>query len=72
GEAQAVELVRQTFGGLVAGSLTIAGAASGDLVTMRASGTLPSFIPFLPGLPVDMTATMHKEELLGAGGGAQP
>jgi len=34
------------------------------LVVLRAEGTLPSFVPGVPGLPVRMTARMHEEEAL--------
>ena len=34
------------------------------LVVLRADGTLPSFVPGVPGLPVHMTAQMHEEESL--------
>jgi hypothetical protein len=34
------------------------------VVVLRAEGTLPSFVPGVPGLPVRMTARMHEEESL--------
>jgi hypothetical protein len=34
------------------------------VVELRAEGTLPSFVPGVPGLPVRMTARMHEEEAL--------
>ena len=39
------------------------GAAEvGGVVVLRAEGTLPSFVPGVPGLPVRMVARMSKEE----------
>jgi hypothetical protein len=64
GQARAAELLSQSAGGLVADKVAITGQASGDLVVLHAAGTLPSFVPFVPGLPVRLTASMHKEELL--------
>jgi hypothetical protein len=34
------------------------------VVVLRAEGTLPSFVPGVPGLPVGMTAQMHEEAAL--------
>ncbi len=64
GQSRAAELLSQSVGGLVASSVTITGQSSGGLVVLHAAGTLPSFLPFVPGLPVRLTASMHKEELL--------
>ncbi len=68
GERAATTLVRQAVGGRVAGTVRIRGRAEGDLVVLRAVGELPSFVPGLPGLPVRMTASMHREERLCTGG----
>ena len=68
GERAAATLVRQAVGGRVAGTVRIHGVAAGDLVVLRAAGQLPSFVPGLPGLPVRMTASMHREERLCTGG----
>jgi Flp pilus assembly protein TadG len=64
GERVAGTLVRQAVGERVAATVRIDGAAAGDLVVFRAAGELRSFVPGLPGLPVRMTAAMHKEERL--------
>jgi hypothetical protein len=68
GERAAVTLVRQAVGGRVAGTVRIRGVVDGDLVVLRAAGELPSFVPGVPGLPVRMTASMHREERLCSGG----
>jgi Flp pilus assembly protein TadG len=64
GRRVAVELLRQSAGERVAGAVPIEGAESGGLVVLHAEGTLPSFVPGVPGLPVRMTARMHEEESL--------
>jgi hypothetical protein len=42
----------------------IDGVEADGLVVLRGEGTLPSFVPGVPGLPVRMTARMHEEEAL--------
>ena len=64
GQRVAVDLLRRSAGGRVAGAVPIEGAESGGLVVLRAEGTLPSFVPGVPGLPVRMAARMHAEESL--------
>jgi Flp pilus assembly protein TadG len=64
GRRVATELLRQAAGVRVASAVPIEGAESGGLVVLRAEGTLPSFVPGVPGLPVRVTARMHDEELL--------
>ena len=64
GRRMAVELLRRSAGGRVARAVPIEGMEAGGVVTLRAEGTLPSFVPGLPGLPVRMTARMHQEEAL--------
>jgi Flp pilus assembly protein TadG len=64
GRRVAVELLRRAAGGRVAKAVPIQGVESGGVVVLRADGTLPSFVPGLPGLPVRMTARMHEEEAL--------
>ena len=64
GRRVAVELLRRSAGARVAGAVPIEGAESGGLVVLYAEGTLPSFVPGVPGLPVRMTARMHEEESL--------
>jgi hypothetical protein len=64
GRRVAVELLRRSAGGRVAKAVPIQGVESGGVVVLRADGTLPSFVPGLPGLPVRMTARMHEEEAL--------
>jgi hypothetical protein len=64
GERVAVELLRRAAGGRVAGAVPIEGSEANGLVELRAEGTLPSFVPGVPGLPVRMTARMHEEEAL--------
>jgi Flp pilus assembly protein TadG len=61
GRHVAVELLRRSVGGRVASAVPIEGAESGGLVVLHAEGTLPSFVPGVPGLPVRMTARMHEE-----------
>jgi Flp pilus assembly protein TadG len=64
GRRVAAELLRRSAGGRVADAVPIRGEERGGLVVLRAEGTLPSFVPGLPGLPVRMTARMHEEEAL--------
>jgi Flp pilus assembly protein TadG len=64
GRRVAIELLRRSAGGRVARAVPIEGEARGGLVVLRAEGTLPSFVPGVPGLPVRMTAHMHEEEAL--------
>ncbi len=68
GELAATTLVRQAVGGRVAGAVRVRGGEEGDVVVFRAVGELPSLVPGVPGLPVRMAATMHKEERLCAEG----
>jgi TadE-like protein len=64
GRRVAAELLRRAAGGRVADALPIQGAEADGLVTLWAEGTLPSFVPGVPGLPVRMSARMHEEESL--------
>jgi hypothetical protein len=64
GERVAAELLRRAAGGRVASAVPIEGAERDGLVELRAEGTLPSFVPGVPGLPVRMRARMHEEESL--------
>jgi Flp pilus assembly protein TadG len=64
GQRVAVDLLRRSVGGRVAGAVPIEGSESGGLVVLHAEGTLPSFVPGVPGLPVQMTARMHQEASL--------
>jgi len=64
GQRVAVELWRRSVGGRVAGAVLVEGAEVGGVVVLRAQGTLPSFVPGVPGLPVRMAARMSKEERL--------
>jgi Flp pilus assembly protein TadG len=64
GRRVAVELLQRSVGGRVAGAVPIEGEETAGVVVLRARGTLPSFLPGLPGLPVRMTARMHEEEAL--------
>jgi Flp pilus assembly protein TadG len=59
GRRVAVDLLQQSAGARVASSVPIEGAESGEFVVLHAEGTLPSFVPGVPGLPVRMTARMH-------------
>jgi Flp pilus assembly protein TadG len=64
GRRLATELLRRSAGGRVAGAVAIQGVEAGGVVVLSANGTLPSFVPGVPGLPVRMTARMHEEEAL--------
>jgi Flp pilus assembly protein TadG len=64
GARVASELLRRAAGERVAAAVPIQGADAGGVVVLRAEGTLPSFVPGVPGLPVRMTARMHEEESL--------
>jgi hypothetical protein len=64
GRRLATELLRRSAGGRVAGAVPIQGVETGGAVVLSAEGTLPSFVPGVPGLPVRMTARMHEEEAL--------
>jgi Flp pilus assembly protein TadG len=64
GRRVATELLRRSVGGRVADAVPIDGTETAGVVVLRAEGTLPSFVPGVPGLPVRMTARMHQEELL--------
>jgi Flp pilus assembly protein TadG len=64
GKRVASELLRRAAGGRVAGAVPIEGTEADGLVELRAEGTLPSFVPGVPGLAVRMTARMHEEEAL--------
>jgi Flp pilus assembly protein TadG len=64
GRRVATELLRRSAGTRVASAVPIEGTEAGGVVTLRAQGTLPSFVPGVPGLPVRVTARMHDEELL--------
>jgi Flp pilus assembly protein TadG len=64
GRRVAIELLRRSAGGRVADAVPIEGTETAGVVVLRAEGTLPSFVPGVPGLPVRMTARMHEEETL--------
>jgi Flp pilus assembly protein TadG len=64
GRRVASELLRRSAGGRVADAVPIEGTQAAGVVVLRAEGTLPSFVPGVPGLPVRMTARMHEEESL--------
>ena len=64
GARVASELLRRAGGERVAGAVPIEGEETAGVVVLRAEGTLPSFLPGLPGLPVRMTARMREEEAL--------
>jgi hypothetical protein len=64
GQRVATELLRRSTGGRVADAVPIHGTETTGIVVLRAEGTLPSFVPGVPGLPVRMTARMHEEEAL--------
>jgi Flp pilus assembly protein TadG len=64
GRRVAIELLRRSAGGRVARAVQIEGVDAGGVVVLRAEGSLPSFVPGLPGLPVGMTARMREEESL--------
>ncbi len=64
GRRVATELLRRSVGGRVADAVAIRGTETAGVVVLGAEGTLPSFVPGVPGLPVRMTARMHEEESL--------
>jgi Flp pilus assembly protein TadG len=64
GRRVAVDLLERSAGARVASAVPIEGTERGGLVVLHAEGTLPSFVPGVPGLPVRMTALMHEEESL--------
>ena len=64
GQRVATELLRRSTGGRVADAVPIDGTETTGIVVLRAEGTLPSFVPGVPGLPVRMTARMHEEARL--------
>jgi Flp pilus assembly protein TadG len=64
GRRVATELLRRSAGGRVADAVPIQGTQIAGVVVLRAEGTLPSFVPGVPGLPVRMTARMHEEAAL--------
>jgi Flp pilus assembly protein TadG len=64
GRRVAADLLRRSVGARVASAVPIEGTEAGGLVVLYAEGTLPSFVPGVPGLPVRMTARMHEEESL--------
>jgi Flp pilus assembly protein TadG len=64
GRRVAAELLRRSAGGRVADAVPIHGTQTAGVVVLRAEGTLPSFVPGVPGLPVRMTARMHEEAAL--------
>ena len=64
GQRVATELLRRSTGERVADAVPIHGTETTGIVVLRAEGTLPSFVPGVPGLPVRMTARMHEEETL--------
>jgi hypothetical protein len=66
GERAARNLMRDSLGGRLAVTVAVQGDVEGGIVALRAEGTLPSFVPGVPGLRVHLGATMHKEEELTA------
>jgi hypothetical protein len=64
GRRVATELLRRAAGARVASAVPIEGTETAGVVVLRAEGTLPSFVPGVPGLPVRMSARMHEEETL--------
>lgn len=64
GRRVATELLRRSAGGRVADAVPIQGTQTAGVVVLWAEGTLPSFVPGVPGLPVRMTARMHEEAAL--------
>ena len=66
GERAARNLMRESLGGRLAVTVAVQGDVEGGIVALRAEGTLPSFVPGVPGLRVHLGATMHKEEELTA------
>ena len=64
GRRVAAELLRRSAGGRVADAVPIQGTETAGVVVLWAEGTLPSFVPGVPGLTVRMTARMHQEESL--------
>ena len=64
GQRVASELLRRSTGGRVADAVPIDGIETAGTVVLRDEGTLPSFVPGVPGLPVRVTARMHEEETL--------
>jgi Flp pilus assembly protein TadG len=64
GRRVAVDLLQRSAGARVASAVPVEGTESGGLVVLHAEGTLPSFVPGVPGLPVRMTARMHEEASL--------
>ena len=64
GRRVAAELLRRSAGGRVADAVPIQGTETAGVVVLWAEGTLPSFVPGVPGLPVRMTARMHQEAAL--------
>ena len=64
GRRVAAELLRRAAGEPGRGRGADRRVEAGGLVVLRAEGTLPSFVPGVPGLPVRMTARMHEEEAL--------
>jgi hypothetical protein len=64
GQQRAAALIREAGGRGLAG-LQITGSEQGDLVVIQAQGELrPVMLPLFPTVPVQMTASMHKEESL--------
>jgi Flp pilus assembly protein TadG len=61
GRRAAADLLQRSVGARVASAVPIEGTEAGGLVVLHAEGTLPSFVPGVPGLPVRMTARMPEE-----------
>ena len=62
--ARGLELLRRSAGARVADAVLIHGTDTAGVVVLRAEGTLPSFVPGVPSLPVRMTARMHGRRAL--------
>lgn len=77
GRVAACTLIRQSTGDPCRRVRVVAGEREGQVV-VSASGTLRSFVPLVPDLPVRLSARMHDEEDLvggppgGAGGRGGP
>jgi hypothetical protein len=61
GRVAACTLMTETVGDRCA-TVSVRGAEEAGIVVMAADGTLPSFVPGMPDLPVHLRARMHNEE----------
>ena len=67
GQLAAARLLRESLGAQVANAVVVRGAVENGLAVLRTDATLPSFVPGLPGLHIQMTASMHREDDLAVG-----